>query len=152
MTIDAGLTTDQRGFARVIGGAVDLGAFEKSTSAPIPPADLVVSTRGDERDDDFGPTRLSLREALDIANARPGPDVITFTPGLTGTLDPLVLGSLDVRDDVQILGPGRDLLSLSGGDTVNMLHIDDGAPEQRMVTIQDLTITGGMATVMRPES
>ena len=36
VTIDAGLTTDQRGFARVIGGAVDLGAFEKSTSAPIP--------------------------------------------------------------------------------------------------------------------
>ena len=60
--IDAGLTLDQRGFARVINGEVDLGAVEKNTPAPIPPTDLVVSTLADTRNDDFSPGHLSLRE------------------------------------------------------------------------------------------
>ena len=149
--IEEGVTTDQRGFDRVIDGKVDLGAFEKSTPAPIPPTDLVVSSPGDDRDDDFGPGQLSLREALDIANARPGPSVITFAPGLTGTLDPLVDGPLYVRADVQILGPGSDLLSIDGGQTVNFLQIEGGVPDQPMVTIQDLTLTGGIANTFMPD-
>ncbi|MHB1560624.1 MAG: beta strand repeat-containing protein, partial [Isosphaeraceae bacterium] len=137
--ISAGLTTDQRGMPRVVGGAVDLGAVERSTPLPTPPAVLVVSTLADTRNDNFGPGQLSLSEAIDIANARPGPNIITFAPGLTGTIE-LTSGSLNVQGDVQIIGPGQSSLTIDGGDLGRVISVNGGT-----ATIQGLTVSGGTA-------
>ncbi len=61
-------TTDQRGvpFARVAGGTVDIGAYEAQA------LNLVVDTTADENDGNYAPGDLSLREAVEAANAIPG--------------------------------------------------------------------------------
>ncbi|MFH0785308.1 MAG: DUF4347 domain-containing protein, partial [Pseudomonadota bacterium] len=53
-----GLTTDQRGLTRDVGGT-DIGAYERTTA-------LVVDTTADENDGDFSAGDLSLREALSL--------------------------------------------------------------------------------------
>jgi hypothetical protein len=86
------LAFDQRGsgFSRAVdlpglGSAkVGLGAFEVQ-SLPAPPTNFVVTTRIDEDDvgatvTDPGGTGLSLREALRLTDATPGPDTITLLP------------------------------------------------------------------------
>ena len=77
--IDAGSSTlnnDQRGrpFIRDAGNAVDIGAFESQR------LELIVDTERDEVDGDFTDNRLSLREAIQLANANPGEDLINFDP------------------------------------------------------------------------
>jgi hypothetical protein len=78
------------------------------------PRDLTVDTIVDELDADTGPGDLSLREAIDLANARVGFDVITFAPTLDGQTVLLVLGSLTISDSVSI-----DASSLAGGLTID---------------------------------
>jgi len=72
---------DQRGnpFARIAGAALDIGAYEAQTFA------FVVDTDVDESDGDYSTGDLSLREALEITNANPGADTITFDASLTGS-------------------------------------------------------------------
>ena len=48
-----------------------MGAYEVS---------LVVTTADDKLDPTYDPNDLSLREAIALANANPGPDTITFPP------------------------------------------------------------------------
>ena len=59
----------------------------------------------------------SLREAIGASNINPGADTVGFASGLSGTItlttDPLV-----ILDDLTILGPGADLLTVSGGGTL----------------------------------
>jgi hypothetical protein len=55
----------------------------------------------------------SLRDAVTQANATIGvPDVITFAPGVTGTIALLVSG-IDVDDQLSINGPGAGLLTIT---------------------------------------
>ena len=95
---------DQRGFAR--DDAPDIGAFEAGADpvAPPPAGDaLVVTTADDVVDANDGV--LSLREAVDTANARAGADTITFDPGLAGATLTLVGGGLaTITDDLAVDG------------------------------------------------
>ena len=65
---------DQRGapFSRVVGTRIDIGAVE-AIGAPI-----VVDTLVDESDGDYRKGDVSLREAIGLANARPGAETIVF--------------------------------------------------------------------------
>ena len=101
----------QRGFPRVFGGQIDIGAVERQ------PPPIVVTTLDDHLDADplLNPNDLSLREALQIANTNTGPQVdsITFDKNLF-SLDEqrtltLTLGQLSITDPVTITGPGRIL-------------------------------------------
>ena len=96
--IDAGgattLLVDQRGFTRVIGGAVDIGSVE--TGNPIP--GLYVDTLADENDG-IGIGNVSLRDA--IAAADPG-STVHFAPALDGGRIILTVGSLVVGKDLVI--------------------------------------------------
>src|SRR5205823_870704 len=57
--------TDQRGLPRVSGAHIDIGAYEAQQQS------LVVDSTGDESDGNFSKFHLSLREAIERADAAP---------------------------------------------------------------------------------
>lgn len=137
----AALTKDQRGFTRIVDGpdagtvaTIDIGAYEASKRT------FVVDTLVDEIDYGYGPNDLSLREALDRANANAGPDVINFAPGLTGTM--LIKSNLTpITDSVVVNGPGADRLTIDGDDRRVLFRILNAGG----VTLSGLAITRGQA-------
>ncbi|MCE9565096.1 MAG: right-handed parallel beta-helix repeat-containing protein, partial [Planctomycetes bacterium] len=140
--VPVGLLTDQRGdiFARKV-GTVDMGAFE------VQPTQLIVDTLVDESDLDYSGGDLSLREAIQLANAAPGADTITFAAALysgsPGTI-PLSLGELPITNDLTITGPGANLLTIDAKHTSRVFFINDkNLSPDKIVTIDGLTITGG---------
>jgi hypothetical protein len=125
--IDAGdssttLSTDQRGFPRLIGSAVDIGAVEDNQTY------LQVDNLGDTDDGNYGPGQLTLRESLNIAAASPTDDTILFAPGLAGEIDTtgFALGRYTnpFLGDVTIVGPGFDP---STGDNLITINAVGGA-------------------------
>jgi hypothetical protein len=85
----------------------------------------------------------ALRQALFDANGTPGPDVIAFQAGLTGTIT-LTAGQLPVTDSVDIQGPGAAALAVSGGNSSRAFYLYQSAAVLD-VTISGLTIEGGSA-------
>jgi len=71
------LVTDQRGLARVVNGLQDIGAFQTQTD---PYLVTITADPGLE----FG--ELSLREAVNLANALPGSHSITFSSSITNAI------------------------------------------------------------------
>ena len=55
----------------------------------------------------------SLREAVEAANAAAGLDVITFAAGLSVAIV-LTSGQLAISDSLEIVGPGRGVLTVDG--------------------------------------
>jgi hypothetical protein len=108
---------DQRGvpYGRVVGGRIDIGAFEHQGSVEI---ELIVDTLVDELDADFSHGDLSLREAAQLANLAPDASTIQFSPALTAggpaTLT-LTHGPIELVGSVSIIGPGADLLWIDAG-------------------------------------
>ncbi len=128
---------DQRGagYPRVFGAAIDIGAIEQLPSV------FVVDTLIDESDGDTSPGDLSLREALEIANAKPGADAVTFDGDLSGTISlDVALGQLTISDDVTVTGLGADTITVDAGGNSRVLLISGGTNE-----ISGLTISGGSA-------
>jgi len=146
---------DQRGasFDRVVGGRIDMGAYELQT---IPTSILIVDQIVDELDTDFGPGDLSLREAVGLANNFIGPHTIRFDPSLDGETITLTLGELLITNAMTI-----DASSLVGGLTIDasgtdptpeqdnedgsrVFNIDDSDDANVLtVTLSGLTLTGG---------
>jgi hypothetical protein len=82
----------------------------------------------------------SLRWAIDTANSAPGADLVTFAPGLHGTI--ALASQLSVTDSVGVSGPGANRITLSGGGTTRIFDISGSID----VSISGLTISGCMAT------
>ncbi len=82
----------------------------------------------------------SLRWAIEAANHTPGADLVTFAPGLHGTIT--LASQLSVTDSLIISGPGANRLTLSGGGITRVFDISGSID----VTISELTIADGMAT------
>jgi YD repeat-containing protein len=131
----AGVATDQRGLLRPGSAGYDIGAFQTDP--------LVVNTAQD------GPTGfgyLSLREAVNLADALGGTPTITFSstvfaPGSMHTIDLLGYGNplnLDGSGTVTIQGPGDNVLTINGQGTTGVFVITSGS-----ANISGLTITGG---------
>ncbi|MBI1914047.1 MAG: hypothetical protein HYS12_04830 [Planctomycetes bacterium] len=80
----------------------------------------------------------SLRYA--IGHARDG-DTIVFAPSLAGQTITLTSGELDIKNSLDIEGPGASLLAISGNDNSRVFDISAGLT----VTVADLTITHGRA-------
>jgi fibronectin-binding autotransporter adhesin len=137
--INAGTTsgapaTDERGFARV--GLPDVGADEAGNA-------LVVNTTNGG----IGslPGRLSLPQAINLANVLPTADTITFASGSvfsTPQTITLSAGQLKLNDTATttITGPGANLLTVSGNHASRVFDINGGP-----AAISGLTITGGSA-------
>ncbi|MCC9602648.1 dockerin type I domain-containing protein [Stieleria sp. JC731] len=132
------LQFDQRGegFARVVSGTVDIGAFE---AEELP--SFVVTTDLDVVDSQDGLT--SLREAIILANNTSGSDTITFDESLAGATITLTEGELELRSSLVVEGLGADQLTISGGGVSRVFaELGNG---QRIITISDLTIADGKA-------
>jgi hypothetical protein len=82
----------------------------------------------------------SLRQAIIGSNGVAGPNEIDFAAGLAGTIT-LTGGPLTItNNDVSIVGPGRDVLSVDGNGAGRVLEVDGV-----QVALSGLTITGGAA-------
>ncbi len=135
---------DQRGapFARVLGGTIDIGAIE---FAPL----AVVNNTSDVDDGDPLNGMTSLREAIALANAHPGGDLIEFDAALSGQTIALGGTELAITDAITI-----DASMLSNNVTINaggqsrVLFIDDpGVSDESFdVTLNGITFTGGRTT------
>jgi len=88
----------------------------------------------------------TLRWEIQQANSNPGtaasPDIISFTPGLSGTIT-LTLGQLELTaGNTTIQGPGASTLTISGNALSRILQVDGAAT----ASISGLTITAGTDT------
>ena len=82
----------------------------------------------------------SLRQAIRVANARPGADVINFASNLHGPIT-LTSGELSITDSLTIKGPGANRLTISGNDASRVFAVSSAA----IVTIEDLKVADGNA-------
>lgn len=87
----------------------------------------------------------SLRDAITAANGTAGADVITFAPGLTGTIL-LTSGQLTITDSLQIVGPGRAALTIDGNAASRVFEIPL-SPGEVVVSMSGLTVSNGSAQV-----
>ena len=88
-----------------------------------------------------------LRYCITQANANDDPaNQIQFQPGLAGTIT-LTQGSLDITKDLEIDGPGQDLLTISGNHESGVFNITAG-PRVKVVTISGLTIADGTGVIV----
>jgi hypothetical protein len=133
--------TDQRGEDRpnAAGGAVvDIGAFEAGDFTV-----LKVRTDADRLDSPSDPNDLSLREAIALASALEGKETIRFDESVWGESIDLTLGYLNVSSDMDIIGPGANLLTIDANDNSQVLHVGNAT-----VGIEGITITGGFGGYM----
>jgi CSLREA domain-containing protein len=103
-------------------------------------ATFTVTTLDDVVDASDG--RLSLREAIDLANATAGTDTIGFA-GAEGGKIVLLQGQLAVTDDVRIDGDGDDDglgVTIDAAGRGRVMLIDGNGTE---ASLEGLTITGG---------
>lgn len=138
--IGAGLTAgapadDQRGFART--GAIDIGAFETGP--------FVVNTTADDTASPSPFGKLSLREALQLANAHPGADIITFDPAVFATPQTIALSGTELGftdtsagGTTTVTGPAAGV-TVSGNGASRVFRVASGASGD----ITGLTVTGG---------
>jgi hypothetical protein len=123
---------DQRGRTRY--GVADIGAVEYG---------LVVSTKFDESDGNYAFGDLSLREALSLAAATGAKQTIEFDPSVwdetISLLSGLGLGNLVISEDVEILGPGVNRLTIASGGTHRVFLVSASVT----ASISGVTITGG---------
>jgi CSLREA domain-containing protein len=136
--------------------------FAVLTSAAVcRAATIIVDTPDDVLDNSNGD--CSLREAITAANsestvdncvAGSGADVIEFAQDVRGTISlmtelPVINSGLIA--DLSIVGPGRDVLTISGEDQWRVLHVAGGAVVISGVTIANgHLVTGGGAGVYIP--
>ncbi len=106
---------------------------------PLEPRQLLttVTTAADVTDPNDG--LVSLREAIEAANANPGAETIDFDASLSGTPILLSQGQLTVNDDLTITGLGMDETVLDAQGTSRVLEVSGDID----VTLSDLTVTGG---------
>jgi hypothetical protein len=91
--------------------------------------------------------RGDLRYAIHTANANPDlSNRIVFQPGLAGTIT-LTQGSLDITKNLEIDGPGQELLTVSGNHQSGVFNITDD-PRVQVVAISGLTIADGTGVVV----
>ena len=113
-----------------LGAAMSLAQWRSAQARPLGATYTVTNTNSSGAG--------SLRNAINNANANPGPDVISITAN--GTL--LLSAALPViTDSVKIDGPGMTLFAIDGANAFRVLQIGSNAA----VTIRDLTIQHGNA-------
>jgi hypothetical protein len=99
----------------------------------------------DEIDGNTSAGNMSLREAVQLANANPGHDTIVFDSGFDTRTIELSLGELTITENLTIRGYDNSSnalqLALSGGNTQRLFSVDAGVS----LTIENLTLTEGAA-------
>ncbi len=111
-------------------------------------ADVVVNTTADTNDGASGCASgsgiCSLRDALAAASNDDAGN-ITFDTTVFATAQTISLttgGTLDIGNNMSIVGPGANLLSIDGGNAVEVFNIASGST----VAISGVTITNGSSS------
>jgi hypothetical protein len=144
----SGLTTDQRWRPRphhnpaiisAIGGdGSDIGAVEiQSAESPS----IIVTTTNDSG-------AGSLRQALSDASTG---FTVLFGPNVIGTIT-LTNGELVIGKSVAILGPGANVLAISGNNSSRVFDITNGFANISGLTIRDGTVLGATGRPGQPVS
>ena len=133
--VPGGVTTDQRGYARIVHGTVDIGAFEVQ---PIP---LLVNTTAEGGG--CPPGVLDLSGAIGLANITPGAATISFAPTIFAGHQTITLsaGQLELSNTTgteTITGPAAGV-TVSANGLSRVFQVDAGVT----ASITGLTITGG---------
>ncbi len=96
--------------------------------------------------------KISLREAIDLANAHPGPDVVVLKAGPSaykitiagGGEDNNETGDFDITDDLTIKSAGSGFPTISGNGLDRVFHIPNGSDGVDL-TLNHVIVTGGIA-------
>lgn len=83
----------------------------------------------------------SLRDAIAQANGNAGADIVNFS-GVSGTIT-LTTGEIAITDPVDIQGPGRNVVTISGNNSSRIFNIDNGSSTAIGVSMHSLTLTAG---------
>jgi CSLREA domain-containing protein len=138
-TASCAVTADQRGVSRPQNSLCDIGAVERATGDVVrPPHTLIVTKLDDTNDGVCDVTDCSLREAIGAAWAG---DIVTFAPGLTGTIG-LSGKQLAINSDLTITGPGQAVIAVSGSNASRVFFINNNVS----ATLSGLTIQNGSAS------
>jgi fibronectin-binding autotransporter adhesin len=136
--------TDQRGsgFPRIVGGTVDIGAFESPGTPTYVMRSLVDGTAAAGNCVQGNDANCRLRDAIAQNEANGGGHTITFAAGLTGPITLTVAngGTLTLARDVTIDGTGATI-AVDGNSTVGVFAVNGGVT----ATISALTIQHGNA-------
>jgi hypothetical protein len=135
----AGLT-DQRGFARLTDGNI-IGAISRLDIGAVEVAgNIVVTAKVDDAvGSSYTAAKLSLRDAIVMANANSRASNITFASAVRGTIT-LNGSALTPVGNETIAGPGAGSLTISGAGRSGVFRVTAGT-----ITISGLTLTGGNA-------
>jgi predicted outer membrane repeat protein len=95
-------------------------------------------------DGDVETTEGSLRDAIEQSNdSEDENDFIVFAPGLSGTIF-LNNDQIEITDDVQIIGPSNQLITVQADANSRHFFIDDGDDDESIgVQISGMTLQGG---------
>ncbi len=147
-----GLTTDQRSFLRpqdnlainnaTGGDGSDIGAFESEIGQIG--ATLKVTNTFDHDDGLCGLSDCTLREAINAANALAGDNVITFAPGVSGTIQ-LSAALPNLSTNINVQGPGANVLTVrrNTAGIYRIFTVSNGTSSGPTVSISGLTIANG---------
>ncbi len=87
---------------------------------------------------------ISLREAILAANNTAGSDTIGFDASFNAAKTiALTGGQLDITTSLAIIGPGADLLTISGNNASRVFNVDDSNAIVQTVSLSGMTIVGG---------
>jgi len=96
--------------------------------------------------DGIGVPGMTLREAIQAANATTATDTIVFKTGLEGTIP--LSGELSILQPLILAGPGASLITLDGNAAGRIFRVDNGNNSTLInVTIKGLTLFNGSAAV-----
>ena len=121
--VPEGVATDQRGFARIVNGTVDIGAFEVQLYLVLNTSDHGAGT---------------LRTAMTNADQAGGSTILFATSGMILLQSPLPA----IGQNVDMVGPGANVLTVDGDATYQDFLIQPGVT----ATISGLTIDDGFSS------
>src|SRR5262249_9162180 len=102
---------------------------------------LTVNTIADHADGSCDSADCSLRDAINVANIRPG-NIISFAPALTGTIQ-LASALPDLANNIVLQGPGANLLTIrrNTGGAYRLFGVTSGVA----ASFSGLTLANGDA-------
>jgi uncharacterized delta-60 repeat protein len=134
------IAASQAGDGNYVATSPTTQSFMVSTPATPPNTYLVANVN----DSGAG----SLRDAIAQANAHAGPDIVDLS-GLSGTIL-LTTGPIQIKDALQIVGPGADVLTIDGNANRRIFSISVSFPScpapdglDYLVSISGLRLTNG---------
>lgn len=109
--------------------------------ASLPFVTKTVHLMNDQFDGNFAPGDVSLRGALVLTNNTSGPNAIQFAANLIGKTISLQ-NELVIEEDVTILGPGPDNLTITGVGSKRLFSVLEGFRNVPNVEFVGLKLTG----------